>query len=106
MKRKFVCALWLEQDRPVLLELPAYGDDSIKYNCPNPPYLLYEYVAGQWRSKSLAEIKIKKIRSDLTHHPLSMRDETKKKIQFNRRADIRLVHLSGGREKGVVHHQI
>jgi hypothetical protein len=40
-------ALWFERDRPVLLALPAYGDDSIKYNCPNPPYLLYEYAAGQ-----------------------------------------------------------
>lgn len=68
-------ALWLDSGRPILLGTPAYGDDSFKYNCPNPPYLLYEYVAGQWRTKPLVQVPINIIRANLTTHSKMMRDE-------------------------------
>jgi hypothetical protein len=73
-------ALWLDKDKPQLLTEPAYGGDSIKYNCPNPPYLLHEYVASQWRAKPLAQVSLKSIRANLTTHPL----ETREMIERNR----------------------
>lgn len=74
-------ALWLEQGKPQLLGRPAYGGDSRRFHCPNPPYLLYEYAAGQWRSKSLARIGIKQIRANLTVSPLNAQAEIKRNRQ-------------------------
>jgi hypothetical protein len=74
-------AVWIEGGRPLLLTEPAYGGDSIKFSCPNPPYLLYEYASGQWRTKPLSKIQIKRIRANLTMHPLERRVE----IEQNRR---------------------
>lgn len=68
-------ALWLDKGKPLLLTNPAYGGDSRKYNCPNPPYLLYEYAAGEWHSKPLSKIPIKRIRANLTTSPLWKRGE-------------------------------
>lgn len=68
-------ALWLEHGRPFLLGTPAYGGDSRKYNCPNPPYLLYEYAGGQWQTKPLAQISLKQIRANLTFAPLERRSD-------------------------------
>lgn len=67
-------ALWLERGRPLLLGKPAYGGDSRKYGCPNPPYLLYEYTAGKWRPKPLAQIPIQRVRANLTFNPMGARD--------------------------------
>jgi hypothetical protein len=74
-------SLWLEHGRPLLLGEPAYGGDSHKFYCPNPPYLLYEYVGGQWRSKPLTQIPVKRIRANVTTHLLEMRQE----IENNKR---------------------
>jgi len=68
-------ALWLDKGKPLLLTNPAYGGDFRKYNCPNPPYLLYEYSAGEWHSKPLSKIPITRIRSNLTTSPLWKRRE-------------------------------
>lgn len=74
-------ALWLDQGRPILLGEPAYGGDSYKYHCPNPPYLLYEYVAGRWHPKPLSKIPVKQIRANVTTHPM----EARKEIEWNKR---------------------
>ncbi len=74
-------ALWLEQGKPRLLGKPMYGGDLDRFYCPNPPYLLYEYAAGRWHNRPLAEIRIKQIRANLTVSPLNARRE----IESNRR---------------------
>ena len=68
-------AIWLERDQPLLLTKPAYGGDSRKYNCPNPPYLLYQYARGQWLPKPLDQIQIKRVRANLTFTPLEARED-------------------------------
>jgi hypothetical protein len=68
-------ALWLDRERPVLLTRPAYGGDQIKLKCPNPPYLLYEYEQGSWRSKPLAQIGVDRLRSNMTTNSLEKRAE-------------------------------
>jgi hypothetical protein len=68
-------AIWVEQGNPFILSEPAYGGDLRKYNCPNPPYLLYAYANGQWSPKPLAQIPFKKIRANMTTHLLEKREE-------------------------------
>lgn len=67
-------ALWLDQDKPRILTVPAYGDDFFAFNCPNPPYLLYEYSEKNWRSLPLAQVKIKRLRSNVTAYPRAARE--------------------------------
>lgn len=61
-------ALWIEHDTPVLLTRPAYGGDSRKYKCPNPPYLLLAHVNGRWQLKPLADIGLDRLRSNMTSY--------------------------------------
>lgn len=68
-------AVWLENDIPMLLTTPPYGGDLIAYKCPNPPYLLFEYVQGQWRSRPLVNIGVDRLRANVTTHPLEARKE-------------------------------
>jgi len=74
-------AIWLDHGKPRLLGEPMYGGDLDRFYCPNPPYLLYEYTAGKWRNKPLAEIGIQRIRANLTVSPINARDE----IERNKR---------------------
>lgn len=67
-------AIWIRQGQPVLLLDPAYGDDKHKFNCPNPPYLLQEYVDKRWGQKPLSEIGISRIRSNMTAHAKEQRE--------------------------------
>lgn len=76
-------AIWMDKGRPMLLSTPAYGDDAFKFNCPNPPYLLHEYVAGQWQPRSLAQIPIKIIRANLTTHAKDT--DKRNQIEANKR---------------------
>lgn len=66
-------ALWFDGEVPVLLTTPAYGGDFITFKCPNPPYFVYEYVQGHWRSKPLAKIGVDRLRSNMTTHSLEQR---------------------------------
>ena len=74
-------AIVLDKGNPVLLGTPAYGGDYFKFNCPNPPYLMYEYMSGQWRARPLAQVPVKTIRANLTTHAKQMREE----IEANKR---------------------
>jgi hypothetical protein len=65
----------LERSRPLLLGTPAYGDDYFRLGCPNPPYMLFEYISGKWISRPLAQIRIDTVRVNLTTHAKKMRDE-------------------------------
>jgi hypothetical protein len=66
-------ALWLDGERPVLLTSPAYGGDDRRLGCPNPPYLVYEYIQGAWRTRPLAQISVDRLRSNMTAHSLENR---------------------------------
>ena len=68
-------ALLFDGDKPLLLTRPAYGNDLITFRCPNPPYLLYEYVHGQWLSKPLAQIGVERLRANMTTHSLDEREQ-------------------------------
>ena len=68
-------ALWLDKGQPMMLVKPAYGDDSHKYKCPNPPYLMLEYVTDHWQRKPLVEVPLKIIRANLTTHPKQARQD-------------------------------
>ena len=72
-------AIWFEQGRPVLLLMPAYGDDKHKFNCPNPPYLLQEFVDKRWQEKPLSKIPISEIRSNMTTHVKELRGAIEKR---------------------------
>lgn len=83
-------ALWLVGDTPTLLTRPAYGGDEWTFKCPNPPYLLYEYVQGQWKSKPLVQIGINRLRSNMTAHPLKKRqhiEDNKRHLTADQTAD-------------------
>jgi hypothetical protein len=62
--------LWIEHDTPVLVTRPAYGGDSWKYKCPNPPYLLLAHFSGQWQRRPLAAVGVERMRSNMTSNPL------------------------------------
>lgn len=66
-------ALWFDGDRPVLLTSPAYGGDDRRLSCPNPPYLVYEFIQGAWRARPLAQVGVDRLRSNTTAHPLENR---------------------------------
>ncbi len=68
-------ALWLDQGTPLLLTDPAYGDAHIKYRCPNPPYLLYEYAHGKWSQRPLSQIGVDRLRANMTTRILEARSE-------------------------------
>jgi hypothetical protein len=72
-------ALVVDKGHLNILSVPSLGDDSHKFNCPNPPYLLYEYVNGKWQSKPLADIPDKLIRANLTTHIKEKREEIETK---------------------------
>jgi hypothetical protein len=68
-------ALLLDNGTPVLLTEPNLGQDFRYFKCPNPPYLLFEYAAGQWRNKPLVQISVRNIRSNITSRPKQKREE-------------------------------
>lgn len=72
-------ALMLDRGKPLLLGKPMYADDRHKYDCPNPPYLLFEYAAGQWRSRPLATIPVAQVRANLTTDALQKRVEIERR---------------------------
>jgi hypothetical protein len=72
-------ALMLDKGSPNILSVPSLGDDSHKFNCPNPPYLLYEYANGQWQAKPLGRIPDKLIRANLTTHIKEKSEEIERK---------------------------
>jgi hypothetical protein len=74
-------ALLLDNGTPMLLTEPNLGQDFHQFKCPNPPYLLFEYVAGQWRNRPLAQIPVKNLRSNVTSRPKQEREA----IEFNKR---------------------
>jgi hypothetical protein len=59
-------AIWMEASTPVLLTKPAYGGDEWLLKCPNPPYLLFAYADGEWRSRQLSQIGLERLRSNMT----------------------------------------
>jgi len=57
---------------PVLLVTPSFG--LYRYNCPNPPYLLYRYEAGQWRQVDIHNIPVKRVQVNMTPYPRERRE--------------------------------
>lgn len=72
-------ALVLDKGVPMLLSKPALVGDSLKFHCPNPPYMLYDYVNGEWQSKPLTQVPVKIIRANLTTHIKEKREEIETK---------------------------
>lgn len=70
-------ALWLNQGRPRLLTSPAYSNDLYKFDCPNPPYLLYEYQDGRWTSVPLTSIGRDIVRANMTTYVKQMQNKIK-----------------------------
>jgi hypothetical protein len=68
-------ALWFEGDTAVVLTKPLYVSDAKRYQCPDPPYVLFRYENGAWTRKPLSDLRGKKIRSNTTAYP---RNEEKK----------------------------
>lgn len=94
-------AIWIDDGKPTLLGKPAYGDDMWRFHCPNPPYLLYEWAAGRWRSKPLNQIGIKGIRANLTTSPLNDRERI---VQAHRKLDVAETSASYTYRDGIARH--
>jgi hypothetical protein len=83
-------ALWLDKGTLVLLTQPAYGGDFRRLKCPNPPYLVYEFVRGQWQDKPLMQIGVEQLRSNMTTYVLERRqhiENNKRKLSADETSD-------------------
>lgn len=69
-------ALMMDGKVPVLLVKPQFGSSMERFNCPNPPYLLYRYEQGAWTAVPIAQIPVKRLRANMTVSP----DERRKQI--------------------------
>ena len=67
-------ALLMDGAVPLLLVTPHFGTSFNRYNCPNPPYLLFRYESA-WKQISIDQIPVKKIQVNMTFAP---RDSRKK----------------------------
>lgn len=68
-----VVALWLHHGRPTMLTMPLYAGDEWKFGCPNPPFLVYQYVAGKWQDVPLEALPDMVLRGNVTFKPLLAR---------------------------------
>lgn len=68
-------ALMMDGGRPMLLSIPALAGDYFKFNCPNPPYMLFVYVDGSWLTSSYDVIKTSTVHANLTTHVKARRKE-------------------------------
>ena len=58
-------ALWLDNRIPRLLVTPNYGG-TFRYECPDPPYLAFEYVYEHWVRVPLKELASRVITPNMT----------------------------------------
>lgn len=61
-------ALMMDGTVPVLLVKPDFGSSMLRYNCPNPPYLLYRFE-GAWQQAPIGQIPVKRLRVNMTFAP-------------------------------------
>ncbi len=69
-----------EKDVYFLTDLNYGGYD--KFNCPNPPFLLYAHKSNRWERKPLEAIPIKKLKPNMTTDPKKHR-ETIRRNKFH-----------------------
>ena len=58
-------ALGMDGPVPTLLTAPNFGG-RFSYHCPDPPYLSFRYVDGQWMRTPLTELQRKVITPNMT----------------------------------------
>jgi hypothetical protein len=73
-------ALMIEDGAPRLLLTPHY--EMRDHNCPDPPYLLYEFRDGRWQSVSLMLLRGRRIVPNMTYSAASARAEIKSHGNF------------------------
>ena len=73
-------ALMMDGTVPVLLARPHFGSSMQRFNCPNPPYLLFRFEHGAWVAAPVAEIPVKRLRANMTSNP----DDERKHIVASR----------------------
>jgi len=61
-------ALLMDEGVPELLMTPWLGGLR-PWRCPDPPYLLFRYEAGQWKQIPLMTLRGQKIRPNMTSSP-------------------------------------
>ena len=59
--------LFFEKDAFYILTTPRFFAGFIKYNYPNPPYLLFKYSGNMWEMVSLDKIPIKILRVNMSY---------------------------------------
>jgi hypothetical protein len=59
---------------PELLMTPWLGGLRL-WRCPDPPYLLFHYEAGQWKQVPLTTLRGRKIRPNMTNSPPDARED-------------------------------
>lgn len=65
-------ALMMRGETPVLLVSPNFAGDH-QYDCPDPSYLLFQFDKREWRRVALESIPVKRLRSNMTYSPKSLR---------------------------------
>lgn len=68
-------ALMLDGKVPVLLVKPQFGSSMERFNCPNPPYMLYRYESGAWVMAPIAQVPVKRLRVNMTFSPKDSRQQ-------------------------------
>ena len=58
-------ALSINTKVPELLTTPQFGGGE-RYRCPDPPYLAFQYVGGEWVRVSLGNLALKVLRPNMT----------------------------------------
>jgi hypothetical protein len=60
-----------------LLTKPDFGGVE-RFECPDPPYLLFAYLENKWERVPLSKMPVKKLRVNMTYDPDSERDKIRR----------------------------
>jgi hypothetical protein len=91
-------ALMFEHGTPRLLLVPRY-EGFYTYNCPDPPYLLYEFRDGRWVSVPLTILRGRRLVPNMTYSPSDARAEIESHRNFLAQPENRRV-LGGQAQSG------
>ena len=71
--------LFFEEGACYILTTPRFFAGLIKYNYPNPPYLLFKYNKNTWEMVPLDKIPIKTLRVNMSYDIKKIRSDIKEK---------------------------
>ena len=70
--------LFIHERQVNIVVTPTFASHSDLSGCPEPPYFIYRYNAGQWEQYPLLQSPLKQIKENVTIDPKLAREDIKK----------------------------